>query len=140
MTAALLIGLVLAIAVGVLLSWTGLDRDRALYPVVVIVVASYYLLFAVLGQSPRSLLLEAAPFLVFVGLAIVGFRSSLWLVVAALALHGLFDGVHGLVIANPGVPRWWPAFCAAYDLAAAGFLAVLLLRRRIKVRADSAPG
>jgi hypothetical protein len=140
MTTALLIGLVLAIAVGVLLSWTGLDRDRALYPVVVIVVASYYLLFAVLGQSPRSLLLEALPFLVFVALAIVGFRSSLWLVVAALALHGLFDAVHGVVIANPGVPRWWPAFCGAYDIAAAGFLAVLLLRRRIKVRADSAPG
>jgi hypothetical protein len=35
---------------------------------------------------------------------------------------------HGQLIANPGVPAWWPAFCSAYDGVAAGYLAYLQLR------------
>ncbi|HET6463596.1 MAG TPA: hypothetical protein VFH33_07330, partial [Candidatus Krumholzibacteria bacterium] len=62
-----------------------------------------------------------------------GFKSSLWLVVAALAGHGIFDSFHGRVISNPGVPDFWPAFCAAYDVTAAGYLAWLLLRKRVAV-------
>ncbi len=48
---------------------------------------------------------------------------NLWIVAAALALHGLFDIVHGGVVRNPGMPAWWPAFCSSYDLAAAAWLA-----------------
>jgi hypothetical protein len=47
----------------------------------------------------------------------------------------MFDSVHGELIANPGVPAWWPAFCLAYDVTAAAYLAWILSRR--KVRADS---
>jgi hypothetical protein len=35
---------------------------------------------------------------------IVGFKRSLWLVAAALAVHGVFDLFHGQWIENPGVP------------------------------------
>ena len=56
-----------------------------------------------------------------------GFRGSLWLAVTALAGHGVFDAIHGRLI-NPGVPVWWPAFCGAYDVGAAAYLAFLLLR------------
>jgi hypothetical protein len=52
------------------------------------------------------------------------------MVAAALALHGVFDLVHGSLIANPGVPLWWPAFCSTYDVAAAGYLAWLIVSRR----------
>jgi hypothetical protein len=45
-----------------------------------------------------------------------------------LASHGILDGFHGKLIANPGVPVWWPPFCFAYDGVAAGYLAFLLLR------------
>jgi hypothetical protein len=49
--------------------------------------------------------------------------------------------VHGRLIANPGVPAWWPMFCLACDVTAAGCLASLLLRSRISARAtDNAPG
>jgi hypothetical protein len=30
------------------------------------------------------------------------------------------------LINNPGVPQWWPAFCLAYDVAAAAFMLRLI--------------
>lgn len=132
------IGIILAIAAGLMLTWSGMDRERALYPTLMIVIASYYVLFAVLGNSQQSQWVESLVFLVFLGAAIAGFRSSLWLVVLALAAHGAFDLVHGLVIDNPGVPGWWPGFCAAYDVAAAIYLGCTLRRGRVAAKSLAA--
>ena len=130
-----LIGVILALLVGLLGRTTGMDRDRAFYPVAMIVIASYYVLFAVLGHSTQALVLDAAIGTVFLVMAVVGFRQSLWLVVVALAGHGVMDLFHDAVIDNPGVPAWWPAWCAAYDLAAAAFLAWLLRSGRVRASA-----
>ena len=104
----------------------GLDRDRAFYPSVTIVIASYYALFAVMGASTRALLLESLVGSVFLAVAVSGFRSSLWVVAVALAAHGILDIAHDRVVSNPGVPIWWPPFCLAYDLTASAYLAWLL--------------
>ena len=125
---AYLVGASLAFAVGGMGTVVGLDRDRAFYPTVMMVIASYYVLFAVIGGSTQVLLIEAAVATVFMAVALVGFKYSLWLVVAALASHGILDLFHGQLIANPGVPVWWPGFCLAYDGVAAGYLAFLQLR------------
>ena len=69
-----------------------------------------------MGGSHPALVVESGAATTFVVLAIVGFKYSLWLVVAALAPHGALDVVHGQVIANPGVPAWWPPFCLTYDV------------------------
>ena len=122
----LLVGVFLAVAVGLFATVVGLDRDRGFYPTVMIVIAFLYALFAVMGASTRALVLESLVGVVFLALAVAGFRSSLWLVVVALAAHGVFDLVHGKAISNPGVPAWWPPFCFAYDVAAAAYLAWLL--------------
>ena len=132
---ALLVGAVLAMAVGLFARASGLDRDRAFYPTVAIVIASYYALFAVIGASTRALVLESLIGGAFLAVAVFGFRSSLWLVVVALAAHGVFDLVHGTVVSNPGVPSWWPAFCLAYDVTAAAYLAWLLASGRIRTTA-----
>lgn len=131
----LLVGLVLAIAVGVFAATTGLDRDRAFYPTVTIVVAHYYILFALLGGSTHALQVELLLATGFVVLAVIGFRTSLWIAAAALAGHGLLDMVHGRLVTNPGMPSWWPAFCATYDVVAGAFLAVMLMRGRIRATA-----
>ena len=68
----------------------------------------------------------------FIAAAVVGFKSSLWLVALALAVHGVFDLVHGRLIFNPGVPAWWPAFCSAYDVVAGAYLAWLLKSNRVR--------
>ena len=129
---ALLVGALLAFAVGLLATASGLDRDRAFYPTVTIVIASYYALFAAMGASTNALMLESVVSAVFLVVAVFGFRSSLWVVVLALAAHGVFDLVHGRVISNPGVPAWWPAFCLTYDVTAAAYLAWLLKIDRIR--------
>jgi hypothetical protein len=64
----------------------------------------------------------------FVIAAVVGFKLTLWIVVVALAAHGIFDFFHGHIVTNPGVPPWWPAFCLAYDVSAGCFLAWLSRR------------
>jgi hypothetical protein len=128
---ALLVGALLALAVGLLARGAGLDRDRAFYPTVMIVIASYYSLFAVMGASARVLVLESVIGGAFAAVAILGFRSSLWVVVIALGAHGVFDLVHGRVLSNPGVPSWWPAFCLTYDATAAGVLAWLVTSGRV---------
>jgi hypothetical protein len=126
------VGIVLPLIVGGMATFVGLDRDRALYPVVMMVIASYYALFAVMGGTTEALVVESLVAVVFVGLAIVGFKSTLWLVVVALAAHGIFDFVHSYLHANPGVPVWWPSFCLAYDVVAAAYLAWLLASKRVR--------
>ena len=125
-----IIGAVLAAAVGLLATIVGFDRDRAFYPTVMIVIASYYVLFAISGGSTDAIVIEIGVTALFAGAAIAGFKRSLWIVVAALAAHGIFDWFHSPIIDNPGVPPWWPQFCLAYDIVAAAYLAILLMRPR----------
>lgn len=120
------IGLVLALAVAVFGRWSGFDRDRAFYPTITIVIAAYYVLFALMTGSMAIVAMEVGLMAVFAVAAVVGFKSSLWIVAAALAGHGFLDMAHGRVVDNPGIPVWWPAFCATYDIAAGGILAWML--------------
>jgi hypothetical protein len=130
-----LIGAVLALSVGLSATFIGADRDRAFYPTAMAVIASYYALFAVMGGSIQVLIVESIVIAAFLGASIAGFKRSLWPVVAALAAHGVFDLFHGHLIANPGVPGWWPHFCLAYDVVAAVYLAWLLARSRVRAAA-----
>lgn len=123
-----LVGVVLAAAVWAFARSTGFDRDRVFYPTVVIVIATYYILFAVMGISEHALLLESLAAATFLAVAVAGFKRNLWLVAAALAGHGVFDFFHHLLIENSGVPVWWPGFCLAFDVVAGGLLALQLTR------------
>jgi hypothetical protein len=120
------IGIVLALVVTGGATVVGFDRDRAFYPTVLIVIASYYVLFAAMAASGVVVVLESLAGAVFLLAAVIGFKTRLWLVAAAMAGHGIFDFVHHLIIENPGVPEWWPGFCSAFDVTAGIYLAVLL--------------
>jgi len=129
------IGVVLALLTALFLRSVGFDRDRAVYPTLLIVVASYYVLFGVMGGSVHALSIELIVMVGFALAAVLGFAVNLWWVVGALAGHGVFDFVHSRLIANPGVPAWWPAFCLSFDVGFAACLAALLIRRRLPPRA-----
>ena len=131
------VGIVLSIAVALFARWVGFDRDRAFYPAVLIVVASYYVLFAAMSGSIQTVVLESVVMTLFVIAAVVGFKVSTWIIVAALATHGVQDAVHSHIVANAGVPAWWPAWCLAYDVGAAGALAWLLMRADVPATAAS---
>jgi hypothetical protein len=117
------VGILLALFVCLFARGVGFDRDRALYPTVLMVIASYYVLFAVMGGSTHALTLESVAMSAFVLIAVAGFKRNPRLVVAALGAHGVFDFFHVRLVNNPGVPAWWPAFCLSFNVSMAAFLA-----------------
>lgn len=121
-----LVGALLGVGVGALGALAGLDRDRAFYPTALIVIAAYYVLFAAMGASGSVLAIEIAVALGFSLVALLGFKKSMWLVAAGIAGHGIFDFVHPLLYANPGMPVWWPGFCGSVDVVLGAWLAVRL--------------
>ena len=123
-----LIGLILSLAVAGSATVIGLDRERAFYPTVLMVIASYYVLFAVMGASRSALVVEIVVASGFLLVALLGFKRNLWFAVAAIIGHGVFDFVHHWFIENPGVPRWWPGFCLTFDVILGAWLAVRLMR------------
>lgn len=127
-----IVGLVLAVGVGIFGTLVGFDRDRSFYPVVLVIIAALYLLFAAIGGSTSALTTELLQSTLFIIAAVVGFKWSPWIVVAGLAAHGVFDFFHALMINNPGVPVWWPGFCLGYDVAAAGFFGLLIRFRGVQ--------
>lgn len=126
------VGVTLAISTLLFTKITGFQRDRSLYPVILLVIASYYELFAVMAGG-GALLPESVGFAVFAFAATIGFRTNLWIVAVALAGHGLFDWFHEYLIENPGTPAWWPMFCMSFDVVAGAFLALQLLSGNIQV-------
>ncbi|NUT01277.1 MAG: hypothetical protein HOP96_09900 [Sphingomonas sp.] len=127
---AFLAGIGIAATVGAFARVTGMDRDKAFYSTVLIVVGHYYILFAAMIGS--AVTVEALIFCLFAALAVVGFRFTMWFVAAGLALHGLFDYVRHLFLAGHGAPVWWPDFCMGFDIAAAGVVAGTLIVQRRK--------
>jgi hypothetical protein len=128
-----LVGIVLSIGVAVFARLVKFDRDRAFYPTVLIVIASYYVLFAAMIGSVETVLFECILMTLFAIAAVAGFKRSPWITVGGLAAHGIQDAVHGYIVANAGVPAWWPAWCLAYDVGAAGALAWVLMRSKTHI-------
>ncbi len=122
------IGLALAAAVAWFATVVGLARERSFYATVLIVVGSYYVLFAAMAASRRTLVAETVVAGIFLLFAVVGFKGNLWLLAVGLIGHGAFDFVHHFFIDNPGVPRWWPGFCLAFDALFGVLMAWRLLR------------
>ena len=71
------IGIVVSVGVALLGRYGGFDRDRAFYPTVLIVVGHYYVLFAAMGDSVQTVLLESAVMTLFVIAAVGGFTLNL---------------------------------------------------------------
>jgi len=110
------VGALLAVAVAALGNVTRFDRDRSFYPTLLIIIASYYILFGLQGGSTSALVQEVAIATIFSAVALFGALRFPSLVGIGIAVHGLFDLVHHVIIQNPGVPSWWPGFCMSVDL------------------------
>jgi hypothetical protein len=112
----IVVGFLLGIAIAALAKFTRFDEERSFYSTVLIIIASYYVLFAVLGGSSHALVWELVIAVAFSTVAIMGALFLPTLVGAGIMAHGLFDLVHDMIIENPGVPTWWPAFCGSIDV------------------------
>jgi hypothetical protein len=71
-----LVGVTLSLSVAVIAALVGLDRERAFYPTVLIVIASYYVLFAVMAASKRTLAIESCCFQLFLAVSYTRFQEK----------------------------------------------------------------
>lgn len=110
------IGVLSAVAIAALARFTRFDRDRSFYATVLVIIPTYYIVFAVMGGSSQALVWELAAAVAFSTAAIVGALHLPLLVGVGIVAHGLFDLVHYMMIQDAGVPDWWPGFCGSLDV------------------------
>lgn len=110
--------------------------ERWLYAASLPLLPMIYAGFALLVGLPAVAMLEMQAGLPFLAggvlLAWAGLRhprpalaatGALWL------LHGGYDLLHPRYFDNPGVPAWYPPYCAAVDLALGLFMLVIAAAR-----------
>lgn len=128
-----LVGIFIAAGVVAIGHFVGFGRERSFYSTVLIFVGSYYVLFAAMAENHHAIHVEILGALVFLIIAIIGFQRDMRFVAAGLIGHGIFDVfVHQRMINNPGVPIWWPGFCAACDVALGVWLFFTLKRSQLR--------
>jgi len=110
------IGVLTAVAIAAFARYARFDRDRSFYPTVLVVIAAYYILFAVMGGSRHALAWELVIAVAFSAVAIMGALHMPVLVGVGIVAHGLFDFVHYRMMEDAGVPDWWPGFCGSLDV------------------------
>lgn len=130
----ILVGFVLGVAIVQAARALHFDRDRSFYPTVLIVIASYYVLFAVMAEAPFWKELGVAA--LFALIAVVGYRTRTWLVGVGLLLHGILDLAHGQWFGMDYVPTWWPGLCLGTDT----LLGAAVLWMAYRVRKSHAAG
>lgn len=101
-----------------------LRAERWLYALSMLVLPVLYAGFALLADAPaiagHEMLVGLPYWLGGIALALLGRRYpvAVTAVVAALwLLHGGYDAIHPQLFDNPGVPAWYPLYCATVDVA-----------------------
>lgn len=121
------LGILLALGTIAIAVVSRLAENRAAAPVALIAIASFYVVFAAEAQSAIWVVTLIA--CLFVLMALLAYRTSLWFAVVGLALHAAYD----LLSPQFGVvsPEWWPMFCLAYDAVLAIAFAWWISRGRL---------
>lgn len=92
-----------------------------LFAVLLGALGGVYLGGALRGGNPFDISITAAGALMCIALATAAIRGPEWLTGAGLLLHALWDWVHH-AMKKGTVGRWWPPFCAIYDVVVGGYL------------------
>ncbi|MGC6534511.1 MAG: hypothetical protein ACON4V_03060 [Parvibaculales bacterium] len=94
----------------------------------------FYMLFALMVGDVGAMALEFAYGLPFFVLGVLcfkrGFKGSGFVVIALWVLHAAYDVYHHLLVANAGVPFWYPALCLGFDMMMVIYLLRLVTRQR----------
>ncbi|UWR24570.1 hypothetical protein [Sulfitobacter sp. S190] len=125
----LLAGVGLGGATVALMAIGGVMHQRGTWATIMVAIASFYVVFAIQTGDTLEIVVHTGLAAGFTALAIIGARTSSWILAAALLGHGIFDVFAGSVIANHA-PGWWGPFCLGIDVVLALTLAAMLLRGR----------
>ena len=121
--APLLAGAAFGSAAILLLRQTGMDRDRATAPILLVAIAFFYPTFAVENGGPAEIALHSVIALSFLVVALIGHARGMIIVAIAMIGHGVFDAMAHLATEGPA-PRWWGPFCLAVDVVLGTWLLI----------------
>ncbi|WHZ38518.1 hypothetical protein [Sagittula sp. MA-2] len=107
----------------------GVMNQRGTWATIMVAIA-FYVVFAIQTRDTLEIVVHTGLAAGFVALAIIGARTSSWILAAALLGHGIFDVFAGSVISNPA-PGWWGPFCLGIDVVLALALAAMLWRGQV---------
>ncbi len=112
-------GVVLAVIVASPARLVKVDRHRLFAPALLVIVAGFYVGFALASGSSPVIMRELFAACLFLILAIAGGAFYIPIAIFGLLLHGVFDAFHHSFVMNPALPAWWPAFCVGFNIAIA---------------------
>jgi hypothetical protein len=98
-------------------------NTATVYAIGTVGIAFIYIGFAVADGRPKVIAVESGVATGFVVLAAVAITGSPWLLVAALAGHGLKDLWQHRTSFVRGT-RWWPPFCMTVDFVVAAIIVI----------------
>ena len=101
----------------------GAKRELGLYAVSLIVAALIYVVFTARGATFGWLAIEVAGFVLFTVLALVGLKTSAFILAFAWGLHAAWDVLLHKLFDVAFVPDWYPLTCLSFDLLLAGYIA-----------------
>lgn len=103
------------------------------YPAFLATFPAWYWGFALLASDLAALWNELLAGVVFIAIARLAAwrraRATLWLLAAGYVGHAGYDVLHDRLVANAGVPAWWPEFCGSVDVLLGLYVAWLAIRR-----------
>jgi len=102
------------------------EVSRDLFAVVLGALGGVYLGGALRGGNRVDIAVTAIGALVCLILGTAGLGGPSWITGAGFLLHAVWDWVHH-AMRRGTVGRWWPPFCAIYDVVLGGYLLVVCL-------------
>ncbi len=122
------IGFIFALAV--VMGSRKLRLANSLFALTLVILPIVYMLFALWAGHQSALLHEFLWGIPFFGAGIacfyLGLRKTGYIVAAMWFLHLLYDVFHDQLFTNAGVPGWYPALCAGFDLVIILYIVYLM--------------
>lgn len=114
--------------------------ERQMYPGLLLLLPFFYAIFALRAGEGGVSLIELAigiPWIA-VGLTclLLNVRWSTQILGVLWILHAVFDLSHGLLPDNPGLPNWYPLWCAAVD-AVVGIYLLMASTQAVRAATES---
>lgn len=105
------------------------DRKKLHIASVALFLAAFiYILFALYEFHPLWIMVEVTGLLLFLMFIWMGYQYSFWFLSMGWLLHVVWDVGFHPAEAAPYIPHWYPWLCVGFDVIAALYVAVILLR------------
>lgn len=97
------------------------ELSRELFSVILGALGGVYLGGALKRGTRQDVVITAIGAAACVVVAVAGLRGPVWIIGAGFLAHAAWDWVHH-AMRKRTVGRWWPPFCAIYDVVVGGYL------------------